>query len=73
MNQRTKHSMLHIRGKIRFNKRKEKKRKGKKKKKKKGVTMATKLQIRYLGEQDSKKWGCYCKTYEHKIEHEPFN
>jgi len=34
MNQRTKHSMLHIRGKIRFNKRKEKERKGKKKKEK---------------------------------------
>jgi len=59
MNQRTKHSMLHIRGKIRFNKRKEKKRKGKKKKKKKkkGVTMATRLQIRHLGPQASNTWG----------------
>jgi len=35
MNQRTKHSMLHIRGKIRFNKRKEKKRKEKEKRKRK--------------------------------------
>jgi len=73
MNQRTKHSMLHIRGKIRFNKRKEKKRKGKKKKKKKGVTMATRLQIRHLGQQASNTWGCYSKTCEHKIAHEPFN
>jgi len=32
MNQRTKHSMLHIRGKIRFNKRKEKERKKEKEK-----------------------------------------
>jgi len=61
MNQRTKHSMLHIRGKIRFNKRKEKERKGKKKKKKKGVTMATRLQIRHLGQQASNTWGATVK------------